>query len=149
MRNSQDIIKEEFEAIKRDVIALYEASGKKVSGEFLEGLEITQNGYRTTLEGYTYLAGRASGKMPPIQKIEAWVQAKGLSAVGKTQTALAWAIAKKIAAQGTAAENHLAVYDKVITPERIQSIIDKVSDFNVGLFTTEIRIEMNKLTINK
>jgi len=149
MPSQEGILKEEMESIKRDIIALYESSGKKVSGEFLEGLEVSQNGSSTTLKGYTYLAGRAAGRMPPIQKIEAWVNAKGISAVGKASTSLAWAIAKKIAAEGTSPENHLAIYDKIITPQRIDSIIEKVVAFNVGLFTTELQVELKKLTVNK
>ena len=149
MYNQNEIILKEFESIKEDIIALYEASGKKVSGEFLEGLNISQNGYTTSLEGYTYLAGRSSGRMPPVAKIEAWVNARGIESIGKSSTSIAWAIAKKIAAEGTEEENHLAIYDKIITPERIDSIIKKVEVFNVNYFTTELQIELKKLTKNK
>lgn len=147
-KTQEEIIKEEFDAIIDDVVALYNASGKRTSGEFEEGLEVVQTSSTTTLMGYPYLAGRAAGKMPPVQKIKKWVETKGITPLKGNTTSLAWAIAKKIAAEGTEAQYHLKVYEKVITPERIDDIIKKVAVFNVNMFTTELQVELKKLQNN-
>ena len=148
MLNQEEVIRAEFDAIVRDIKAIYNASGKRVSGQFEKELEITQNGTTTALMGVPYLAGRSSGKMPPVDTLKKWVEAKGITPLKGTTTSLAWAIAKKIAKEGTSKEYHLKVYEQVITPERIDSIIQKVAVFNVNLFTTELKVELKKLQNN-
>tara|TARA_R110000822_G_scaffold75758_2_gene182233 strand:+ start:1079 stop:1525 length:447 start_codon:yes stop_codon:yes gene_type:complete len=147
MSNS-DIVKEEMEALIDDIKATYEASGKKVSGEFANGLAVTYSLNGAVLEGYAYLAGRAAGRMPPVENILAWVQARGIQPSTGTQTGLAWAIAKKIAREGTNKEYHLKIYEQVVTPERIQTIIDKVVSVNVQEFVNNVTAEMKLLTNN-
>ena len=149
MSNSQEIIKSEIDSLIEDILEVYEQSGKKTSGQFGEGLEAvySNNGYNVALFGYGYLMGRKAGKMPPVQAIKEWVINKGISD-SVNASGLAWAIAKKIAKEGTNKENHLPIYDKVITPQRIDEIIEKVSQFNVSLFVDDITIELQKLTKN-
>lgn len=55
-----------------------------------------QNGYAAYVE-----YGRRSGKMPPVDMISAWVYKKFHMADWKAATSMAWAIAKRIAKQGT------------------------------------------------
>ena len=143
-------LKSEMERLVDDVRAAYEASGKRVSGEFGRGLKVTYANNGASLYGFAYLAGRKAGKMPPIDKIRQWVESKGITGnrSNMTSTSLAWAIAKKIAAEGTLKSNHLAIYDQVITPARIQSIIDRVSALNVEDFIKSVNIEFQKLTTN-
>lgn len=48
------------------------------------------------------LQGRGPGGQPPINAIEAWIRSKPISVSGDEEiTSLAWAIAKKIASEGT------------------------------------------------
>ena len=143
MFNNDEIIQQELELLRRDIILAYEASGKKVSGEFEQELEVRDN----ALYGVGYLAGRKAGKRPIISRILNWVQARGLQPFisGQTQTQLAFAIANSIAARGTKPENHYKIYEDVITPERIQQIIDKVSSININAFIDTVVADLNLL----
>lgn len=147
---NDEIIKEEIEAILSDIRELYESSGKKASGEFAKGLEAVYSPNSGTIRGFLYLAGRKAGKMPPVAAILRWVKKRGIKGLRKKQSAnsLAWAIAKKIAKEGTKQENALKIYEKVITPERINRIIDRVSKLNVNRIITEIRAEIEILARN-
>ncbi|WP_431137466.1 hypothetical protein [Psychroserpens mesophilus] len=150
MDNQNDIIKKEIEGILDDIKALYNKSGKRASGKFETLLEAKYGVNKAEIFGATYLAGRSSGKMPPIQEIKKWIESKGIKSVKDkiSSTGLAWAIAKKIAKNGTNKANQLKVYEQVITPERIDSIIKKVSEFNVNLFVNEIETSLELLEKN-
>jgi len=149
-KTQQDIIEFEIESILDDIRELYNASGKRTSSEFEEGLEVTYGVNKATIEGYTYLAGRKKGKMPPVKAIEEWIKKKGIRPIEQNMkiNSLAWAIAKSIAKKGTDEARHLKVYEKVITPERINNIIEKVSQFNVNLFINEITASLTVLQKN-
>lgn len=148
--DNNEIIKVEIEAILSDIKKLYNASGKKTSGQFEEGLEGIYGTNTATIMGYPYLAGRVAGKMPPIEGIKQWVIKKGLTPIGDNLsiTGLAWAIAKKIAKEGTNKSSNLKIYEQVITPKRIDDIIKRVSDFNVNRFVNEVTGQLQLLTKN-
>lgn len=145
--NNDEIIREEMEALKADIIAQYEAGGKKTSGEFQQGLQIKYSPNQASLEGYVYLAGRKAGKMPPVSAIERWIVQKGISPIEKELkvSSLAYLIARKIAKEGTNKENHQYIYDEIITPERIETILERLNQVNVNWFIGEINIMINKL----
>lgn len=149
--NTNEIIQQEMELLKADIIAAYNASNKKTTGEFEKGLELAYGPDSAKLTGYVYLAGRKAGKQPPIQAIENWLKAKGIKPIEDKMkiSTLAFLIARKIAKEGTKKENHLAIYDQVITPERIQEIFEKINQINVEAFTNEITIMIQKLVTNK
>jgi hypothetical protein len=144
------IIREEIDAILSDIRKFYEASGKKASGEFGKGLEAIYEPNKGTIRGFVYLAGRKAGKMPPVGAILNWLKIRGIRSVRKNQSvrSLAWAIAKKIAKEGTKQENALKIYEEVITPQRINKIIDRVAKLNVNRIITEIRAELEVLAKN-
>lgn len=135
-----NILKVEIDKVLDDIINAYEQSGKKTSGNFEEGLSAKHTGAKVELFGYAYLAGRPAGKMPPVEEIENWITLKGITAIesNMTTTSLAWAIAKKIAKEGTADESHLPIYEMILTPQRIDDIIEKVSEFHAQMFVEEI-----------
>jgi len=143
---NKQVLENEMESIKTDILQLYNASGKKTTGEFEKGLEIEYNGLTAILKGYTYLGGRRAGKQPPIKAIEDWLKAKGITPIEKNMSTstLAFLIARKIAQKGTKKENHLQVYSKVITPERIQTILDKVSELNANAFIQDVTATITK-----
>lgn len=149
--DNDEIIKEEFEAIKADIIALYNAGGKRTTGEFESGLEIIYRSDGATLMGYVYLAGRIAGKQPPTKAIEDWLNAKGIKPIEEKMkiSTLAYLIARKIGQMGTNPANHQYVYDEVITPERIQRILDKITKINVTAFVNEVTVMIEKLVENK
>ena len=145
-QENKEILENEMESIKADILLMYNASGKKTFGEFERGLHVEYNGLTGVLKGYTYLGGRRAGKQPPLKPILAWVIAKGLARVEEKAKAssIAFLIARKIAEKGTNKENHLQVYTKVITPERIQSILDKISSLNTNAFIQEVVTTITK-----
>lgn len=145
-----EIIKEEIDAILSDIKKLYKESGKKASGEFEKGLEAVYEPNKGTIRGFVYLAGRKAGKMPPVAAILSWLKIRGIRSFKKSQSvnSLAWAIARKIAREGTKAENALKIYEEVITPQRINKIIDRISKLNVNRIITEIRAELEVLAKN-
>lgn len=146
MSNSDEIIKEEIEKVLEEIKELYEKSGKKTTGKFAKDLKSTYSPNKATIEGHVYLAGRLAGRMPPVKELEKWVVAKGIaSANSKRARGIAWAISKKIAERGTNKDNHLDPYKTVLTPQRIDSIIQKVSQFNIGLFVDTIQTELKIL----
>lgn len=146
--SNTDIIREEIESIIADVKKLYIESCKKTSGNWEKELEVVYSDNRAEIYSYPYLAGRAAGKMPPVKAIKKWIELKGIKPLKGNTTSLAWAIAKSIAKKGTNPKYHLQVFEQVLTPERIQSVIDKVSQFNVNLFINEVTVNLNKLTTN-
>lgn len=141
-----NILKEEMESIKDDILQLYNASGKKTTGEFERGLETEYNDLTGVLKGYTYLGGRRAGKQPPIKPILDWVIAKGLARIEEKAKAssIAFLIARKIAEKGTDKHRHLQVYSQIITPERIQAILDRVSQLNTNAFIQEVVTTITK-----
>ena len=149
--NTDTVIKEQMELLKADIIEAYNASGKRTSGEFEKGLELAYTPDSAKLSGYVYLAGRNAGRQPPIQAIEQWLIQKGIKPIEDKMkiSTLAFLIARKIAKNGTKKENHLAIYDQVITPQRIQEIFEKINEINVAEFTNEITIMIQKLVENK
>jgi len=150
MKSNEDIIKEEFELIVKDIIDLYNSSGKRTSGKFQEDLKIKTETNKGILFGNRTLAGRSAGKMPPVESIKQWIEKKGIKPLKDniTSTGLAWAIAKSIAKKGTKESNHLKIYEMVITPERVDSVIKKVSEFNVNLFVQQVETQLELLEKN-
>ncbi|MEM9076311.1 MAG: hypothetical protein AAGC43_04690 [Bacteroidota bacterium] len=150
MLKTDDILREEMESLVEDLKLAYANSGKKVSGAWEEGLEVTYSKNRATLFGFAYLAGRVAGKMPPVSNILEWVNNKGIFNIESEAQAsgIAWAIAKKIAKEGTTEEYHQKVFEQVITPQRIDKIIDRVVSVNVKEMVDAITAEMRLLTQN-
>lgn len=148
---NQKILVEEMESIKADILTVYNASGKRTSGEFERGLELKFEPEKATLLGYEYLAGRRAGKMPPIKAIEDWLNAKGIKPIEDNMkvSTLAFLIARKIAKEGTRKESHLMIYKQVITPQRIQDIMTKITQINVQLFVWELNEILSSLEDNK
>ena len=144
-------LRKQFELLVDDIKLAYEASDKKTSGKFAEGLELIAQPNSISLWGYTFLAGRRAGKMPPVQKILKWIEQKGIKPIKDkmTTTSLAWAIARKIARDGTNPINHKKIYEEVITPQRIDQIIKAVNVLNVNWFIAELSTQMELLTKNK
>ena len=148
--NSNDIIKQEIEAILDDIRLLYHNSGKRTSGQFEQGLKAVYSDNKAVVEGHFYLAGRRAGKMPPIENIKQWIIQKGIQPIKDniTVTSLAWAIAKKIAKDGTNKQYHLKIFEKILSPKRINEVINKVSEFNVNLFVNELTANLKILANN-
>lgn len=151
------IIKEEIDSILEDIIALYYSSGRKASGQFEKGLEAVYEHNKGTIKGFVYLAGRGptknkgkSGDPTVLEQIKKWIKVKGIRPIKNdiSLNSLAYLITRKIHEEGTKRSEWLKIYEQVITPERINQIIDRISELNVNMIVTQINAELEVLAKN-
>ena len=142
-----EILLQEFENIKADLIIAYDQKGMRASGKFADNLEVIQTTRGVQLWGENYAqqleTGRQAGKFPPIKAIAQWIEDKGIASRlnGEiTKNQLAFLIARKIAREGWKREGFggVELISEVITEQRIQSIIDKVGDEVLLNYTSDI-----------
>jgi hypothetical protein len=148
--NYKDIILSEFELIKQDLIKRYNEKGMRASGNFESSLEIKEKENGVELWGANYTeqleSGRSSGKFPPIDVIKQWILDKGINFENITLSSLAFLIARKISREGWNRQGYggIELISEVITPNRIQSIIDKVGALEVSKFIELVRVEFKQ-----
>lgn len=142
-----ELLNNEFELIKQDLIKRHNELKMKASGNWQDSInvQVSEKGSvitaRIYAEHYTQqLAfGREPGKFPPIKAIEKWIIDKGIASIDKNikVSSLAFLIARKIAKEGTNyfKQGGTDLVSSVYTPERIQDIIDKVSEINIAYIT--------------
>lgn len=141
---SEQILHSEFEKLKAELIAKHNELGMKASGKWIESLENRSKRLSGVLMGEPYteqlVNGRKPGKFPPVAMIRQWIEDKGITPQDITVSSLAFLIARKIAKEGTQyyKQGGTDLVEAVITPARIQSIIDKVSEFHINNFTSEV-----------
>lgn len=151
MNNSQ-ILNDEMEAIKDDLIYKHIELGMKASGNWVDSLNVQTKGLSGVLYGEPYteqlVNGREPGNFPPISAIKQWIIDKNITPFDKISiSSLAFLIARKIAREGTKyfKDGGTDLVSSVITPERIQTILDKVSEFHINSFLSEINGVFNEL----
>lgn len=150
-----EIIREEFGLLKGELITRYEEKGMRASGNWEEELEevysFSLENLNAKILGEDYSEqlekGRLGGKQPPIQVIEQWILDKGIMANIEgniTISSLAFLIARKIGREGWKREEYggVELISEVVTPERIQRIIDRVGDSFIAEFTAELIEEL-------
>jgi hypothetical protein len=144
-----EVLHSEFDAIRKDLIAAYEAKGMRASGRFAEALEVLAGESSATLLGLPYTQQLETGRRPgPVSRegqesIKQWILDKGVfnQAIGEIGlSSLAYLIARKIAREGWNRSQYggVELVSEVITPERIQSIIDKVGVVALASYTSDI-----------
>jgi hypothetical protein len=103
-------------------------------------VEATPNGYSITAADY--INGRGPGKPPPSKAIEEWLQQKGIAArleKNMTISSLAFLIARKIGREGWKPKaGTVDIVDIVVTPERIQQMLNNVGAVYLDNFTNTI-----------
>jgi hypothetical protein len=141
------ILQQEFEALRADLIAKYDELGMRTTGNWADSLEVVVSENKAVILGVPYSqqleSGRVPGKQPPSQMIEQWIKDKGIASriEGKISiSSLAYLIARKIGREGWKREDHggVELISQVVTPERIQSILDRLSDIYVTDFTNDL-----------
>ena len=147
MPSNSELLEQEVSLLLSDIREIYNNSGKRTTGRFSNDLTVeysnTETKFTAIIKGHVYLAGRAAGLTPPIQAIQEWVISKGIASAGSNEASgIAYAIATKIAREGTNRSNAIDPYTQVLTPQRIQSIIDKVASFNVTQFVDRVLTEL-------
>jgi len=142
-----EILQQEFEALRDDLIAKYDELGMRTTGNWADSLEVVVSENKAVILGVPYSqqleSGRVPGKQPPSQVIEQWIKDKGIASriEGKISiSSLAYLIARKIGREGWKREDHggVELVSQVVTPERIQSILDRISDIYVTDFTNDL-----------
>ncbi len=98
------ILKIMQEVVDKFLIPKFDSYGMEATGEWRKNLEVKSGQNVGYINGRQYseqlALGRKPGKRPPIAPIEKWVNAK-LGIHGKQATGVAFAIATKIAKEGT------------------------------------------------
>lgn len=147
MGTTDQILLEEFTALKSELIQKYDELGMRASGQWADALEVEAKNDTATIYGLEYSqqleSGRLPGKFPPSQAIEQWIIDKGISSRLEKKisiSSLAFLIARKIAREGWKREQHggVELISQVITEERIQKIIDRISEKKIIEFSNEI-----------
>lgn len=134
------LLASEFESLKNELIAKYDEMNIRVSGNWAENLEIETAKDSITLWGSYSPDARKPGKQPPSEAIEQWLKDKGIASRLEKEiavTSLAYLIARKIGREGWKRQGTPLV-SSVITPERIQQIIDKIGEEQLNDFTATI-----------
>ena len=142
-KDVKEILTAEFNALKNDIIAFYENSGMKASGRWADTVELEVTEMSAKITAADYINGRGPGNPPPIEVIEQWIRDKGLAAKftrKKSISAVAFKIAQKFGRVGWKPRHggSARLIKEVVTPERIQEIIDKVGDELLPDFIDEI-----------
>jgi len=147
MSNTSQLLATEFEALKNELIAKYDELGMRASGRWAESLsvEVSDNGAEILQaeHGEQLENGRRPGKQPPSEAIEQWLRDKGIAnrlEKNMTISSLAFLIARKIGREGWNRNTNggTNLISSVVTPERIQQIIDKISESQLNEFTLKI-----------
>lgn len=149
----------EFELIKAEIIALYDAKKMRASGRFANSLEVkvfgTERGYKAQILGEAYAQQLETGRNPtgsgagpkwetPLKDIEQWIRNKAgifTEALNHMKiSSLAYLILRKIHQKGWKRENHggVELISKVLTEQRIQKIIDEVGAVEAMRISTDI-----------
>lgn len=146
------VLSKEFELLKSDLIKAYDSKGMRSSGKFAEELEVEATLNQAILWGEDYANqleyGRSGGRMSPVQKIEEWINHKGLASIIKTTVnQFAWAIAKKHEREGWNREGFggVGLISEIVTEQRIQNIIDEVGEARALELSSEINELFNTL----
>lgn len=105
MNPPKDLIEQTLqEVVDKFLIPRFMMLGMKATGQWLQSLEVVAMENKGVIKGEKYteqlVFGRRPGALPPVSAIEKWVNAK-LGIYGEEATSMAWAISKKIAAEGT------------------------------------------------
>lgn len=142
MTDVAQILQAEFDAIKAEIAALYAQSANAATGSWAHSLEVQVTEDSVTLMGNGYLEGRKPGKQPPTIAIEQWLRERGIAdlvAKEHSVSGLAYVIARKIGRQGWKPDKKgTELAAEVLTPQRIQQIIDRAGDTLISRFTKDI-----------
>lgn len=142
MTEAKQILAAEFETLKNDIIARYEASGSRATGNWATTLQVNVTDTSATITGADYLEGRGPGKQPPSKAILQWINAKGIATKAEKDinlSSLAFLIARKIGREGWQPQQKGSdIIAAVATPERMQQIINRVGDAYINRFSNEI-----------
>lgn len=154
--SNEAVLSKEFESLKKDLIALYDAKGMRSSGKWADSLEVVTEENQAILYGEEYSqqleTGRKAGRFPPLNDIKKWILEKGIFTTALqtiTLSSLAFLIARKIANEGWKREKYggVELISTIITADRMQKIINEVGNVMLVQISTEIITLINELEV--
>lgn len=160
MSNKQ-ILSQEFEKIKEDLIDLYEEKKMRASGKWKESLEVIAEENTVKLIGEDYTQQLETGRRAtgggsgpawatPLEDIKQWILDKGVFTAALESislSSLAFLILRKIHTQGWKREAHGGVdlVSTIVTDVRIQKVINEVGNVMMMQLSTELITLINEL----
>ena len=160
MATTKQILEQQFTLIKKELIEKHIELGMKASGKWINELEVESTNEMGRIIGMHYTKQLVSGrkaypgdrsKTPPIEAIKQWIKDKGISSRVKGEagiTSFAWAIARTIQQKGTRyfQQGGTDLIDAVITPARMQKVINLVGKELTYTLVTKVENEFKKMT---
>lgn len=160
MAEVEQVLRGELELIVKDIIADYDRKKMRASGDFAKSLEVvvetSGDNVKGKILGSPYAEQLNSGRGPTKSKtkgdptlkerIEQWIKDKGISSDDLEPSALAYIIARSIHMNGWK-RTELNLINDVITPQRIQSILNKVGASYTDIITNKIKTELSNLNL--
>lgn len=153
-----EILEREFNKLKADLIRRYDEKGMRASGRFANSLRVEINENNAKLTGLRYAeqleygrrptsSGSSSGSSLRVQILQ-WIQDKNITPRdGISIESLSYAIANKIHQRGWNRQGFggVELISEVLTPERINSILDAVVQKNIRTFVDNTIKTLNRL----
>jgi len=135
------------EVVDAFLIPKFLSLGMNASGSWISALTVDVENGTGYIKGkdYTYylVNGRSPGNRPPVTPLISWVAQK-LGKTGKEGTGIAWAIATKIAKEGTDYyPNGTDLLEVLESPEVTNYIYNKLGVYMNGQLTSEIKRMLN------
>lgn len=133
------IISEFLETMKSELIAYMDSNDRNATGQSKSSIQVINvtgsTGQLVGAEWINYVfKGRAPGKMPPLDKIIDWCNARGIP------RNVAWVIARNIAESGTKLwRERRNIFLEVITDEKINTFVNNLSDIYTARVKQDIR----------
>lgn len=132
----EGLLNSEGGAIVQAIRNNIQRAGQNASGDTSNSLQIdvkeNEESASLTISGapwfFTLETGRKPGKMPPVSKIQRWIDTKPIANATK---GLAWAISKNIAKKGTKLfqkGGRKDIFSNVITDAKVRDIESKIAD---------------------
>lgn len=153
MKTTQEILTEELNLLRLDLIKAHDEKGMRASGKWANSLEVETAPLTGKIIGLKYTEqleyGRRAGGFPPIDAIEKWIEDKGIKAIDNkiSNRTLAFLIARKIAREGWKRQGFGGVdlVTDVITPQRIQKILNRITEGSIFEVTSDLTSLLQQL----
>lgn len=134
----EDIIRDFLETMKEGLIAYMDSEDRNATGKSKASIQVVNvTNSSGQLVGMDYIEyvfkGRAPGRLPPLNKIIDWCNARGIP------RGVAWVIAKNIADAGTKLwQSKRNIFDEIISEEKVNKFIESIAVIYTARLNTEI-----------
>lgn len=134
----ETIIRDFLQTMADGLIAYMDAEDRNASGASKASIKVVNvTGSTGQLVGAEYIQyvfkGRGPGRMPPVNKIADWCNARGIP------RSYAWIIARNIAEAGTKLwQSKRNIFDEIISEEKVDAFVKSIAEIYVARLKTEI-----------